>query len=126
MHVLLETIVKGIVNNPDQVTVEERSSVDFPGLTILEITVADEDKGILIGKRGRTINAIRDLMTISAIRHDKKIKVLVKEDRDHEPARHESQPQQESTNEDTSHEEGEENHNLIDSNEHSDPFGDDF
>lgn len=81
MRELLETIVKGIVNNPDQVSIDERESVDFPGLTILEITVADVDKGVLIGRRGRTINAIRDLMTISAIRHDKKIKVLVKDDR---------------------------------------------
>ncbi len=81
MQELLETIVKGIVNNPSEVYVEERESVDFPGLTILEVTVADADKGILIGRRGRTINAIRDLMTISAIRNDKKIKVLVKDDR---------------------------------------------
>lgn len=85
MQELLETIVKGIVNNPNEVSVEERESVDFPGLTILEVTVADSDKGILIGRRGRTINAIRDLMTISAIRNDKKIKVLVKEDRQPEP-----------------------------------------
>lgn len=82
MQELLEKIVKGIVNNPDEVSVVERESVDFPGLTILEITVADSDKGILIGRRGRTINAIRDIMTISAIRNDRKIKVLVKEDRD--------------------------------------------
>jgi predicted RNA-binding protein YlqC (UPF0109 family) len=82
MQELLEKIVKGIVNNPDQVSVVERESVDFPGLTILEITVADDDKGILIGRKGRTINAIRDIMTISAIRNEKKIKVLVKEDRE--------------------------------------------
>ncbi len=96
MRELLETIVKGIVNNPDQVSIDERESVDFPGLTILEITVADVDKGVLIGRRGRTINAIRDLMTISAIRHDKKIKVLVKDDR--APEQRESrevQPQRE-------------------------------
>ncbi len=86
MRELLETIVKGIVNDPSAVSVEERESVDFPGLTILEVTVADPDKGILIGRRGRTINAIRDLMTISAIRNEKKIKVLVKEDRVRESA----------------------------------------
>lgn len=84
MQELLEKIVKGIVNDPGSVVVVVRESVDFPGLTILEITVADPDKGILIGRRGRTINAIRDIMTISAIRNDKKIKVLVKEDREAE------------------------------------------
>lgn len=80
MKELLEQIVKGIVNNPDEVTVVERESVDFPGLIILEVEVADSDKGILIGRRGRTINAIRDLITISAIRNDKRVKVLVKDD----------------------------------------------
>jgi len=80
MRDLLELIVKGIVNNPEEVTVVERESVDFPGLIILEVEVADSDKGILIGRRGRTINSIRDLITISAIRHDKRVKVLVKDD----------------------------------------------
>jgi uncharacterized protein len=80
MKELLELIVQGIVNNPEEVTVVERESVDFPGLIILEVEVADSDKGILIGRRGRTINSIRDLITISAIRHDKRVKVLVKDD----------------------------------------------
>lgn len=88
MKQLLEQIVKGIVNNPDAVGVEERESVDFPGLTILEISVDTTDKGILIGRRGRTINAIRDIMTISAIRNDKRIKVLVKDDRGPEGESH--------------------------------------
>jgi len=81
MKELLEHIVKSIVNNPDVVVVEEKESVDFPGLTILTIDVAEEDKGILIGRKGRTINAIRDLVTISAIRLDKRVKVMIKDDR---------------------------------------------
>lgn len=81
MQELLEHIVKGIVNQPDGVLVEVRESVDFPGLTIFEITVAQDDIGILIGRRGRTINAIRDIMTISAIRNDSRIKVLVNDDK---------------------------------------------
>ena len=81
MKELLKHIVKSIVNNPDVVVVEEKESVDFPGLTILTIDVAEEDKGILIGRKGRTINAIRDLITISAIRLDKRVKVMIKDDR---------------------------------------------
>jgi uncharacterized protein len=81
MKELLEYIVKSIVNNPDSVDVEEKESVDFPGLIILTIDVAEEDKGIVIGRRGRTINAIRDLITINAIRNDKRVKVLIKDDR---------------------------------------------
>lgn len=80
MKELLEHIVESIVNNPDDVSVEEKESVDFPGLTILTIDVAEEDKGIVIGRRGRTINAIRDLITINAIRNDRRVKVLIKDD----------------------------------------------
>jgi predicted RNA-binding protein YlqC (UPF0109 family) len=80
MKELLEHIVKSIVNNPDDVSVEDKESVDFPGLTILTIDVAEEDKGVVIGRRGRTINAIRDLITINAIRNDKRVKVLIKDD----------------------------------------------
>lgn len=81
MKELLEHIVKSIVNNPDAVVVDQKESVDFPGLTILTIDVAEEDKGVVIGRKGRTINAIRDLITISAIRQDKRVKVMIKDDR---------------------------------------------
>jgi predicted RNA-binding protein YlqC (UPF0109 family) len=81
MKELLEHIVKSIVNNPDEVKIEERESVDFPGLTILTIDVAEVDKGVVIGRKGRTINAIRDLITINAIRNDKRVKVLIKDDK---------------------------------------------
>ena len=85
MKELLEHIVKAIVNNPEAVSVEERESVDFPGLTILTIDVAEEDKGIVIGRRGRTVNAIRDLVTINAIRNDRRVKVLIKDDERNKP-----------------------------------------
>lgn len=81
MKELLEHIVKSIVNNPDAVVIDQKESVDFPGLTILTIDVAEEDKGVVIGRKGRTINAIRDLITISAIRQDKRVKVMIKDDK---------------------------------------------
>lgn len=80
MKELLEYIVKSIVNNPEAVSIEEKESVDFPGLTILTVEVGEEDKGIVIGRKGRTINAIRDLITINAIRNDKRVKVIIKDD----------------------------------------------
>jgi hypothetical protein len=85
MKELLEHIVKSIVNNPEAVSVEERESVDFPGLTILSIEVAEEDKGIVIGRKGRTINSIRDIVTISAIRNDKRVKVILANDERSQP-----------------------------------------
>ncbi|HCC67747.1 TPA: RNA-binding protein [Patescibacteria group bacterium] len=80
MKELLEHIIKSIVNNPDEVAIEERESVDFPGLTILSIEVAETDKGVVIGRKGRTINSIRDIITISAIRNDQRVKVMLKDD----------------------------------------------
>ncbi len=79
MRELLETIIKGIVNNPDEVTVEMRDSVDFPGLKILSVEVAGEDKGIVIGRKGRTINAIRDIVKIAAIRTGDRVRVIVED-----------------------------------------------
>ena len=79
MKELLEYIAKSIVNSPHAVEVEEKESVDFPGLTILTIDVAEEDKGVVIGRKGRTINAIRDLITINAIRTNRRVKVLIRD-----------------------------------------------
>lgn len=79
MKDLLEHIVKSIVNEPGAVVIEEKESVDFPGLIILNIKVAEGDKGVVIGRKGRTINAIRDLMTIHAIRINKRIRVMLDE-----------------------------------------------
>lgn len=81
MKELLEYIVKSIVNNPEKVEITERESVDFPGLTILTINAAEEDIGIVIGKRGRTINAIRDIISINAIRSKKRVRVNLEENK---------------------------------------------
>ena len=102
MKELLEHIVKSIVNNPDSVSVDEKESVDFPGLTILTIDVAEEDKGIIIGRKGRTINAIRDLITISAIRQEKRVKVMIKDDQ--KPRKEEEVQTEEGNNEKTQEE----------------------
>ena len=89
MKELLEHIVKSIVNHPEDVSVEEKESVDFPGLTILTINVNEEDKGVIIGRKGRTINSIRDIITISAIRNNKRVRVILKDD--NKPNREENQ-----------------------------------
>lgn len=81
MKKLLEHIVKSIVNYPDDISIDERESVDFPGLTILTIDVNENDKGVIIGRKGRTINSIRDIITISAIRNNKRVRVILKDDR---------------------------------------------
>ncbi|HQG57798.1 MAG TPA: KH domain-containing protein [Candidatus Dojkabacteria bacterium] len=80
MKELVEYIVKSIVNNPDEVEVSQRESVDFPGLHIVTIKVSDKDLGALIGKKGRTIHSIRDIVTIAAIRANKRVRVVVHEE----------------------------------------------
>lgn len=97
MKELLEYVVKSIVNNPDAVVIEEKESVDFPGLTILSVDVSEDDKGIVIGRKGRTINAIRDLITINAIRNNRRVKVLIKDDeRREDSGREEKQKEEDS------------------------------
>lgn len=64
MKDLLTYIVSGIVNNPDAVVVEENES---EGNVELTLTVDPADMGIVIGKGGQTIRAIRKLLAVRAI-----------------------------------------------------------
>lgn len=76
MKDLLVTIVKGLVEKPEQVTVD----VDEPneeGVTIYHLHVAEEDMGRVIGKQGRIAKAIRTVMRAAAIRNDLKIMVEI-------------------------------------------------
>ncbi|WP_210480838.1 RNA-binding protein [Naasia sp. SYSU D00948] len=59
----LEHLVKGIVDNPDQVTVSERST---PRGDLLEVRVHPDDLGRVIGRSGRTAKALRTLVTALA------------------------------------------------------------
>ena len=58
MKQTVETIVKALVDEPDQVEIQER---DQNGTTLIEIRVAQPDMGKIIGKQGRTIRALRSL-----------------------------------------------------------------
>lgn len=60
MQAFLEYVVKGLVQNPDAVTV---TPVEGNGLTIYELRLHPDDVGRIIGKQGVTINAIRNLLT---------------------------------------------------------------
>ncbi len=57
--VLVEQIIKAIVDNPDAVVVND---IEGENSTILEIRVAKEEVGKVIGKSGRTIAAIRIIL----------------------------------------------------------------
>lgn len=70
MKELLEFIAKSMVNNPDavEISVEERENS-----TVLQLHVADEDMGKVIGKQGRIAKAIRTVMKAAASNENKKI-----------------------------------------------------
>ena len=58
----LEHLVKGIVDNPDDVEVRDRANRRGPGRT-LEVRVHPDDMGRVIGKSGRTATALRTVLT---------------------------------------------------------------
>jgi predicted RNA-binding protein YlqC (UPF0109 family) len=58
MRDTVELIVKALVDNIDAVDVRE---IDRNGATLIEIRVAPEDMGKVIGKQGRTVRALRSL-----------------------------------------------------------------
>lgn len=59
MQAFLEYVVKGLVDNPDEVKV---TPVDKDGLTVYELRVNSRDVGKVIGKEGAMIHAIRSLL----------------------------------------------------------------
>lgn len=76
MDELLVQIAKGLVNNPDavSVTVDE---ADAEGITVYHLHVSEDDMGRVIGKQGRIAKAIRVVMRSAANRKDQKISVEI-------------------------------------------------
>ncbi|HEX3030561.1 MAG TPA: KH domain-containing protein [Clostridia bacterium] len=72
MKELLETIAKSLVDYPDEVTVNE---VDGEKSIILELKVAKDDMGKVIGKQGRIAKAIRTVVKAAAVKEDKRVNV---------------------------------------------------
>jgi predicted RNA-binding protein YlqC (UPF0109 family) len=69
-------IAKALVDNPDQVEVRE---VAGEKATVLELKVADGDRGKIIGKEGRIIKAIRVIINSASAKLDKRATVEVVE-----------------------------------------------
>ena len=75
MEDLLEFLARALVDQPDQVSVEGFDEDD--GTIVLEIHVADEDVGKMIGRGGRTISSVRTVMRAVASRQDARVLVDV-------------------------------------------------
>ncbi len=74
MKQLLELIAKALVDDPDQVEVKQ---VDSERLIVLELRVAQEDMGKVIGKQGRIAKAIRTVVNAAALRENKRVVVEI-------------------------------------------------
>ena len=72
MKELLTYIAQSLVDYPDQVVVTEREG---DGEVLLELRVASEDMGKVIGKQGRIAKAIRSVVKAAAAKKDKKVVV---------------------------------------------------
>ncbi|HXF84940.1 MAG TPA: KH domain-containing protein [Anaerolineales bacterium] len=76
MKELIEYIAKSLVDHPEEVRVRERES----GSRLrLELSVAKDDMGRVIGKSGRVANAIRTLLRVAAERRGKQVTLDVVE-----------------------------------------------
>ncbi|AAK79722.1 MULTISPECIES: KH domain-containing protein [Clostridium] len=74
MKQLLETIAKSLVDCPDEVQVSE---VTGEQSIILELKVAPEDMGKVIGKQGRIAKAIRTVIKAAAVKENKRVVVEI-------------------------------------------------
>ncbi len=72
--IVLETILKGIVSNPDAVKIDRQ--IDERGV-LLTVDVDPSDMGHLIGKQGRTIQAIRTLIKIVGAKNQARINIKI-------------------------------------------------
>ncbi|WP_041281124.1 KH domain-containing protein [Desulfosudis oleivorans] len=69
MKELIEYIAKALVDNPDQTVVTE---VDGSQTSVLELKVAKEDLGKIIGKQGRTARALRTILSAASAKLKKR------------------------------------------------------
>ena len=76
MQELLTFVAKSLVENPDQVVVRETEGEAI----ILELSVAEEDMGKVIGKNGRIAKAIRAVVKAATPKNSKPVYVEIVED----------------------------------------------
>lgn len=76
MVALMELVAKAIVEKPEEVTVE---AFEENGQTVLELIVAEDDLGRVIGRNGRTARTLRTIMNSAAQRTRKRYQLEIVE-----------------------------------------------
>ncbi|MFU8795261.1 MAG: KH domain-containing protein [Dethiobacteria bacterium] len=74
MKQLLEQIARALVDQPDRVDVQQ---VESERLIVLELRVASDDMGKVIGKQGRIAKAIRTVVNAAAVKENKRVVVEI-------------------------------------------------
>ena len=75
MKEVVEIIAKALVDHPEDVVVDEKQE---DRMTLIELHVASDDMGKVIGKQGRIAKAIRTVAKAAGTRENKKVKVDIK------------------------------------------------
>lgn len=73
MEELLEHLARQLVDDPEQVTVERFEEED--GTIVLELSVGPDDYGRVIGRGGRTANALRTVLKAAAVPQQRRVLV---------------------------------------------------
>ena len=68
---LLEYLARGLVDEPDAVRVNE--VLEHDGSVVLELSVARDDYGNVIGRGGRTATALRTVIKTAAVQYDSRV-----------------------------------------------------
>jgi predicted RNA-binding protein YlqC (UPF0109 family) len=76
MKELIHYIATALVDHPDKVLIEEKEQDDT---VVIELTVAKEDLGKVIGKQGRTARAMRSLLAAAAGKENKRSRLEIME-----------------------------------------------
>ena len=73
MKELLEYLTRQLVDEPDEVDIQQFDEDD--GTVVLELAVAEDDYGKIIGKGGRTANALRTVIKAAAVKEGRRVLV---------------------------------------------------
>jgi predicted RNA-binding protein YlqC (UPF0109 family) len=74
---LLDYLVRALVDTPDRVQIEEFEEDD--GTLVLELSVAEDDYGQIIGRGGRTAQALRTVVKAAAVKDNRRVLIDIVE-----------------------------------------------
>ena len=77
MRELLDYLARSLVDSPDRVKIEEFEEDD--GTLVLELSVAEDDYGQIIGRGGRTAQALRTVVKAAAVKDNRRVLIDIVE-----------------------------------------------